>query len=790
MKLKRARIDVYGAVQGVGFRPFVYRLASELGLGGWVLNSPRGVCIEIEGDEERVQRFEQRLETEKPRVARITELKVSSLRLAHCERFEIRNSVAEGDKEAFILPDLATCEDCLRELLDPQNRRYRYPFTNCTNCGPRFSIIEALPYDRPNTSMKKFAMCPECEREYHDPKDRRFHAQPNACPKCGPQMELWNPAGGVLAREHDALTLSVDAVRAGKIVAIKGIGGFQLIVDARNENAVRRLRERKHRKEKPFALMFPSFESVEKHCRVSALEKQMLLSYQSPIVLLEKLSGSNLLARSVAPGNPYLGIMLPYSPLHHLLVRGLNDPVVATSGNLSDEPICIDEHEALERLAGIADFFLVHNRPIVRHMDDSIACVMMGREMVLRAGRGYAPTAISIEDSSDAESVLAVGGQLKNTVALKTGGHVFISQHIGDLETEPALAAFETSAADLPRLYEAKPDVIVCDLHPEYLSTKFARAKFEGTHSRRIGGQHHYAHVLSCMAENRLSAPVLGICWDGTGYGLDGTIWGGEFLLVDEDGFDQRATFRQFRLPGGDRAVKQPRRTALGLLYEIFGSELFEREELSSFAAFPPAELKVLQKMLETGAGSPLTSSAGRLFDAIASLLGLRQAVDFEGQAAMDLEFAITAGAEGFYHFGFQGDDPIVIDWEPMILAILEDARAGKAIGDIARKFHHTLAEIIVATARAAGEQSIVLSGGCFQNKFLLERTVQRLRDEGFVPHWHQRVPTNDGGIALGQVMAALRAKESRERFSEGGLHGMNKFEPERKETHVSCDSR
>ena len=745
-----------GAVQGVGFRPFVYRLASELGLGGWVLNSPHGVCIEVEGDEAQVHRFEQRLENEKPRVATITGLKVSPLTPARCERFDIRDSVAEGTKEAFILPDLATCADCLRELFDPANRRFRYPFTNCTNCGPRFSIIEALPYDRPNTSMKKFAMCPECQREYHDPKDRRFHAQPNACSKCGPQMELWDATGRVLAREHEALAQSIDAVRGGKIVAMKGIGGFQLLVDARNDDVVRRLRERKHRREKPFALMFPSLESVEEQCRLSALEKQLLLSYQSPIVLLEKMSGDNGLARAVAPGNPYLGVMLPYSPLHHLLLHELECPVVATSGNLSDEPICIDEPEALERLAGIADVFLVHNRPIARHMDDSIARVMMEREVVLRAGRGYAPTAISIE-GGDSETVLAVGGQLKNAVALKTGNHVFISQHIGDLETEPALAAFEKSAADLPRLYDAKPDIIAYDLHPEYLSTKFARTEFETGQSQRFGVQHHYAHVLSCMAENNLSAPVLGICWDGTGYGLDGTIWGGEFLLVREDGFDQLATFRQFRLAGGDKAVKQPRRTALGVLYEIYGSELFEREEPLPFVDFPSTELKVLQKMLVTGAGSPLTSSAGRLFDAVASLLGLRHAVDFEGQAAMDLEFVIKPGGGGFYHFELQGEQPIIIDWESMVLEILEDKRTGKAMGDIALKFHHTLVEIMVAIARVAGEQKIVLSGGCFQNKFLLERTVQRLRDEGFIPYSHNRVPPNDGGIALGQVMAALR---------------------------------
>ncbi|HXS68106.1 MAG TPA: carbamoyltransferase HypF [Candidatus Polarisedimenticolia bacterium] len=761
MKLRRSRIDVQGAVQGVGFRPFVYRLANELALGGWVLNSPHGVSIEVEGDEKNLHRFKVRLENEKPRVATITALKVSPLKPAYYGSFEIRGSVTDGEKRAFILPDMATCADCSRELFDPSNPRFRYPFINCTNCGPRFSIIEALPYDRPNTSMKKFAMCPECEQEYHDPNDRRFHAQPNACPKCGPRIELWNAKGEVLCCKERALAECIDAIRSGKIIALKGIGGFQLIADARNEDAVRRLRERKHRREKPFALMLPSLESVEGYCRVTELEKQLLLSFQSPIVLLKKMPGCSALAPSVAPGNPYLGIMLPYSPLHHLLLRGLAFPVVATSGNLSDEPICIDGDEAVERLGGIADLFLTHNRPIVRHVDDSITRVVMGREIVLRAARGYAPAAIAVECASDSETVLAVGGQLKNTVALKTGGHVFLSQHIGDLETEPALTAFQSSSADLPRLYDAKPEIIASDLHPEYLSTKFAQKECESHREIQcVGVQHHYAHILSCMAENKLKAPVLGICWDGTGLGLDGTIWGGEFLVIGEDDFDRVATLRRFRLPGGDAAVKEPRRAALGLLYEIFRDALFEREDLTSFADFSTGELKMLQKMLVSGANSPFTSSGGRLFDSVASLLGLRHAVDFEGQAAMDLEFAIRRSKTGIYEFKLRGQRPTIVDWQPMILEILEEKRQKKSVGQIALKFHHTLAEMMVSIARAAGEEKIVLSGGCFQNKYLLERTVRRLREEGFIPYWHRRVPPNDGGIALGQVMAALRARK------------------------------
>lgn len=761
MNLRRIRIDLRGAVQGVGFRPFVYRLANELGLVGWVLNSPQGVCIEVEGAKRKIRQFQARLETDKPQVSTITDLHVSFLEPVRDSRFEIRSSVASGEKNALILPDIATCPDCVRELFDRKDRRYLYPFINCTNCGPRFSIIEGLPYDRPNTSMKNFVMCPECKREYYNPKDRRFHAQPNACPKCGPHLELWDNTGRILRRDCEAIIQCAEAVRSGKIVAIKGIGGFQLLVDARDEDAVCCLRERKHRREKPFALMFPGLRSVEKHCRVSEIEQQLLLSFQSPIVLLEKLRNrgqASDIAPSIAPGNPYLGVMLPYSPLHHILLRELDFPVVATSGNISDEPICTDERETLDRLGGIADVFLVHNRPIVRHMDDSIVRVMLDRELVLRSARGYAPTAISIgPDSLDSESILASGGQLKNTVALKSGGQIFISQHIGDLETEQAFAAFQRSCADLPRLYEAHPDVIASDSHPNYLSTIFAQNSLEGDGDRRnVSVQHHYAHVLSCMVENRLRPPVLGICWDGTGLGVDGTIWGGEFLLVDDDSFQRVAHLRQFRLPGGEAAVKQPRRALMGLLYEMLGSELFERKYLSS-DLFSDAEMRMLQQMLTTATNSPLTSSAGRLFDSVACLLGLRNRVDFEGQAAMDLEFAIEPDIAGVYDLEIHGHAPIVIDWQPMVLQILDEQRDGRSAGQIAAKFHNTLVEMMLSIAHTTGEKNIVLSGGCFQNKYLTERTVQRLHEEGFAPHWHHRVPPNDGGIALGQIMAALR---------------------------------
>src|ERR1017187_7887277 len=555
----RVKLALRGAVQGVGFRPFVHRLATELSVTGWVNNSPQGVFIEAESPRPALEQFLRRLETEKPPRSFIQSLETTWLDAVGFKKFGIRASETSGDKTALVLPDIATCPDCLREIFDPKNRRYHYPFTNCTNCGPRFSIIESLPYDRANISMKSFTMCPLCQAEYDDPRDRRFHAQPNACPT-----------------NHAALLAAAEAIRRGQIVAVKGVGGFHLLVDARNEKIVRLLRERKHREEKPFALMFPSLESINKICDVLPLEERLLGSPEAPIVLLRRNHASrithygNAIAVSVAPNNPNLGVMLPSNPLHHLLMAELEFPVVATSGNLSDEPICTDELEALARLRGIADFFLVHNRPIVRHVDDSIARVMLEREMILRRARGYAPLPVYFSAAANVKrlkskngiqsepshvggciTVLAVGAHLKNSVALAVGENVFISQHIGDLETEQANAAFGRVISDFEKLYNAEPEIVAADLHPDYLSTKFAlecRAPFrqESRNTKNqqaetvlgvpqiIQVQHHVAHVLSCLAENEVELPALGVAWDGTGYGTDGTIWGGEFFLVTD----------------------------------------------------------------------------------------------------------------------------------------------------------------------------------------------------------------------------------------------------------------
>ncbi len=781
--VRRLYITIRGAVQGVGFRPFVYLLAAEMNLTGWVLNSAQGVFIEVEGKKPLLDTFLLRLEKEKPPRSFIQSLEFSFLDPIGFSRFEIRPSESNGERTAFVLPDTATCLDCLREIFDPSNRRHLYPFTNCTNCGPRYTIIEALPYDRPNTSMKIFEMCEECRYEYKNLSDRRFHAQPNACPKCGPHLELWNENGVVLEIHHAALLSVAEAIRSGKIVAVKGLGGFQLIVDARNEEAVVRLRERKHREEKPFAVMFPAIELVKEYCIVNDFEERLLLSPESPIVLLVRKAqipnSKSQISSFVAPNNPYLGIMLPYTPLHHILMRALGFPVVATSGNLSDEPICTDEHESLTRLKGIAEVFLVHNRPIVRHVDDSIVRVMMERELVIRRARGYAPLPISVSAIHESHLLaMAVGAHLKNTVAMTSCNHIFISQHIGDLETKESFEAFKNVIVSFKKLYQVEPQTIVADLHPDYFSTRYATETGLPLHQV----QHHYAHVAACMAENQLEGRVLGISWDGTGYGLDDTIWGGEFLLTDETSFRRIATFKQFRLPGGERAIKEPCRTALGVLYELFGKSLFDRDDVIPLNTFSHQNLLVLRQMFDKNFNAPLTSSVGRLFDAVASIIGVRQKMSFEGQAAMELEF-LTASVEtnDCYPFSINncqfsisadGDKQlaignwqleIIIDWSPMIHRILEDLKIGTQIEVISTKFHNTLTEIIVEVARKIGEERIVLTGGCFQNKYLTERTASRLSAEGFKPYWHQRVPPNDGGIVLGQIYALIRKQSEKQ---------------------------
>jgi len=710
--LHRLRITLRGAVQGVGFRPFVYRLANETGLTGWVLNSSAGLVVEAEGSEAQLANFQHRLERERPKASVVTMRETTWLAAEGSTGFEILASDAGSGKTVTVLPDLATCADCREELFDPANRRFEYPFTNCTNCGPRYTIVRDIPYDRPNTSMRDFLLCPACRQEYTNPSDRRFHAQPNACPVCGPKLE-------------GAIEDAAEALLDGEIVALKGIGGFQLLVDARQPSAVAHLRERKHREEKPFALMMPSLEMARDYCEISPAEVELLESQAAPIVLLRPKPGTDI-AWNVAHCSPYRGVMLPYSPLHHLLMEECRFPVIATSGNRSDEPIAIANEEATARLKGIADHFLMHNRPIVRACDDSVVRLTRGSAGILRRARGYAPLGVHVREPLPA--VLAVGGHLKNTVAIGIGQDVFLSQHIGDLDTIEARGAFENAIADLCRLYGFKPELVACDLHPDYASTTWA----ENSGLPLLRVQHHQAHVAACAAENDVQGEYLGVSWDGTGYGLDGTIWGGEFFHVNEDRYERIAHLRPFGLPGGDAAVREGWRSAASVIFETFGPEAADQR---------------VRVMLQRGVSVIPTTSVGRLFDAVASLTHVAQQNRFEGQAAMLLENEIgTLRTDEAYPF--PGGD-----WRPLIQTLLADRQAGTALPLMAARFHNALLAWILEVAAGARLKQVVFSGGVFQNRYLTERAAEQLESRGFTVYTHRQVPPNDGGIALGQAV-------------------------------------
>ncbi len=744
--ITRVNIAVQGAVQGVGFRPFIYNLAIKLKVFGFVRNNSSGVFIEAEGEELTIRKFLFSIEKEKPRLAFITSFEHTFLDPIGYQSFVIKESESRENKSAIVLPDISTCSDCLNEIWNPRERRYRYPFTNCTNCGPRFSIIKSLPYDRKNTSMKSFMMCSSCREEYENPNDRRFHAQPIACPDCGPQLSLSDKKGKCLCIGEEALQLAVKKITEGRIVAIKGLGGFQLVCDASNDDAVKNLRRRKKRNAKPFALMFGSLDSVKEICEVSSTERRILLSPESPITLLKvKLQTSNIkrVSFEVAPNNPYLGIMLPYSPLHHLIMEELKNPIVATSGNLSEEPICIDNDEARERLNGIADYFLVHNRPIVRHVDDSIVRCVMKRELVLRRARGYAPLPLIIDKQNSYKSILALGGHLKNTISLKKDNNVFVSQHIGDLSTKESNEVFKKVIDDFLLLYNTKLDLVICDSHPDYFSTKYSEALQINT----MKVQHHSAHTLACRLENQVEGDALGVSWDGTGYGDDGTIWGGEFFRSSDLSIEHIAQFRQFKLPGGEIAIKEPRRSLAGIFYEMG-----LLDDHASLKLFKPNDLKIIISMLSNNYNSPLTSSAGRLFDGVSALLSLCSFSEFEGQAAMLLEFQADVDETAEYKFEIVDSDNVVVDWRPIIKDILKDMKNNAAKTKISAKFHNTLARIIYETSEYFNLNKVILSGGCFQNKFLLEGTIKLLRKKNKKVYWHQRIPANDGGISVGQI--------------------------------------
>jgi hydrogenase maturation protein HypF len=785
---RRLRVELTGAVQGVGFRPFVYRLAEELGLGGHVLNDGRGVVIEAEGRPGQLELFLARLPAELPPNAAVLATRTTWLEPVGFDDFSIAVSVTGGRPSAVILPELATCPDCLREIFDPADRRYRYPFTNCTHCGPRFSILRSLPYDRPNTTMQRFEMCDPCRREYEDPRDRRFHAQPNACPQCGPQLSLLDHTGRELARADAALRATAEALSSGGVVAVKGLGGFHLMVDAGRAAAVRELRERKHRYEKPLALMVRDLGQAHELCEITPEAAERLGSPEAPIVLLPRRPGARI-AAEVAPGNPCLGVMLPYTPLHHLLLREVGAPVVATSGNLRDEPICIDNAEAVERLRHVADLFLVHDRPIVRPVDDSVVRTLQQGVQPVRRSRGCAPLPLSL--GRELPPILALGAHLKNVIALSVGPNVFLSQHIGDMETPQAMAAFERAIEDFLELYAVRPEVVACDLHPDYASTRWLkriRSEAAGLErgegplasiggARVVGVQHHHAHLAACLADQDSSGRALGVTWDGTGYGPDGTIWGGEFLAGDAMGYRRMASLRPFRLPGGEAAVLEPRRVALSLLWALGGCEALDLRGAARLET-TGAERRLFARMLDRNFRSPVTTSAGRLFDGVAALLGLHQRVAFEGQAAMALEFAADPTIDDAYPVELVEPDgagaapaapPLQVDWASWVAAILEDLRRGVPTGTIAARFHGALAGAIVAVAERSGEPVVALTGGCFQNRLLTLRTREALERGGFEVLVHRRVPPNDGGISLGQVMVAAAAEASGQGTVSGG---------------------
>lgn len=772
MTKSRYQIIIKGLVQGIGFRPFIYKLAQELNLVGWVNNSSIGVTIEIESSSTQLNNFIDKIKTEKPPQSIIDSIEINELTFVGYQKFTIKKSDSNHiNKTALVLPDLSTCNDCLKEIFDSNNRRFYYPFTNCTNCGPRYSIITDLPYDREATTMKNFIMCEECQEEYNNPLNRRFHAQPNACAKCGPHIELWNKKGECIAKFDQALITTANLIKEGNIIAIKGLGGFHLMVNAHKSSAVHRLRDRKKRPHKPLAIMSPNLDNIKKFCIVSPLEKEILLSPASPIVLLKKrdiltIVENNNLCEEIAPNNPYLGVMLPYTPLHHLLLNYLNFPLVATSGNQKSEPICIDEFEALERLNFIADYFLIHNRPIFRAVDDSIVRVIDNDIMILRRGRGYAPLPITISEEfkDNSDKILALGGHLKNTVAIKLNNFIFNSQYIGDLDNPKTINAYHKTINNLSKIYDFEPDIIACDSHPNYYSTQYGETLNQEKKSSTslIQVQHHLAHIFATIAEHNLTLPLLGIAWDGTGYGLDNTIWGGEFFYISEEKITRIASFLPFPLIGTNQAILQPKRIALALLDQVFSGLSNIPKNIPIINDFTPQELGLFQKMIDKQLNTPLTSSVGRLFDGIASLLNLIDNITFEGQGAMALEFLTdNSSVDNSYNFEwqYQPNKCNYIDTRSILQAIIKDYLDKETAENIARKFHLTLIEIIKQISLTINTKTIVLSGGCFQNKFLLENTIKTLRDNYFNPYWSQKIPINDGGLAVGQINFILRQK-------------------------------
>jgi hydrogenase maturation protein HypF len=773
---KSASISVRGVVQGVGFRPFVYGLAVKHNLRGWVCNTSEDVRIEVEGGAEAIKQFEQELETKAPPLAHIEDITVEYHPPRGYEGFEIQPSQAQAGKYQLISPDIATCQACLGELLNPEDRRYRYPFTNCTNCGPRFTIIEGMPYDRPKTTMRHFRMCPRCQAEYDNPLDRRFHAQPNACPKCGPQVELVDNRGNRIT-ESNPVAVAGQLLKEGKIVAVKGLGGFLLACDATSVSAVRTLRQRKNRPSKPFAIMVDTVDEAKRHCYVLPEEEKLLTSPQSPIVLMIWRESSSV-SREVAPNLWFLGVMLPYTPLHHVLLRDTGLPLVMTSGNLSEEPIARDNDEALRRLAGIADYFLVHNRDIYSRYDDSVAVVERGTSQLVRRARSYAPYPIRLPFKT--RQVLGCGAEEKNTFCLTRDNYAFLSQHIGDMENMETLEHFDNTMSLYKRLFHIEPEIIAHDLHPDYLATKYARELGESG-VKLVPVQHHHAHVASCLADNGLESRVIGVAFDGTGMGADGNIWGGEFLVADYRDYKRVGHLEYLPLPGGAAAIKRPYRTAIGYVLTLLGEDALnavivseaKQSRSASTGQVGEVEIEVIKRQVERKINSPLTSSVGRLFDAISALLGIRGAIDYEGQAAVELEMAAYSGiiARSVSDDAITGDDESypyhtvddhgtrIVRLSDLLAAVIEDSHHGISKSLISLKFHNTVARMTDEMCRLIADETgitqVALSGGVFQNRLLLRKSISLLESSGFEVFTHRQVPCNDGGISLGQAVIA-----------------------------------
>ncbi len=760
---ERREISVRGIVQGVGFRPFIYSLAQRHGLAGLVRNDAEGVHIEAEGSPEELESFLRGVEEEAPPLAVVEAVAWRPLAVRKEGEFRIEESREGVRLRALISPDVATCDDCLVELLDPTDRRYRYPFINCTNCGPRFTITRAVPYDRAMTTMAHFEMCPKCWHEYEDSSDRRFHAQPNACPVCGPRVRLLDRSGNELrSRFEDVFRQTARMLRGRAIVAIKGLGGYHLACDPFDERAVRTLRGRKVRQDKPFALMARDLDQVRELCRVGPEEERLLISPARPIVLLERLEGNGV-AEEVAPRQKSLGVLLAYTPLHHLLLHDAGRPLVMTSGNNSDEPIAYRDEEAFEQLWDIADFFLVHDRPIHMRCDDSVVRVTNGEAYTLRRSRGYAPAPLRVAGRFS-RHILACGGELKNTFGVAKEHHVFLSHHIGDLENYETLRSFREGVEHYCRLFDVQPELVAYDLHPEYLSTKYA-SELDEAGLLTIGVQHHHAHVASCLADNErpVEERAIGVALDGTGYGTDGTVWGGEFFEGSiEEGFVRRAHLQYAPIPGGAAAIREPWRMAIGQLLALFSEEEILKLPLALVRWSGERNVRLIARLVERKLNTPPTSSAGRLFDAVAALVGVpgSRRTTYEGQAAVELELAADGPASQGYSFRLRPEDHgWVVETRETVAGVAEDLLSGRAVGEISSKFHRTIAEMVAAGCERVREESgtsaVALSGGTFQNMLLTRQVLELLAAAGFTVYRHRRVPTNDGGLALGQVVLA-----------------------------------